>query len=64
MTLNKSLENLTEGFKMKHEWKGQQQGGDPADAGSYEWVCYCDNCGIEMDDDNEHSDCPPDEQER
>jgi hypothetical protein len=43
---------------MKHKWKGQQQGGDPADVGSYEWVCYCDNCGAESDDDNEDGECP------
>jgi rubrerythrin len=43
---------------MKHRWKGQQQGGNPAEIESYEWVCYCDNCGVEMDDDNEDEDCP------
>ena len=32
-------------------WKGQQQGGDPADAGSYEWAAYCDLCGAEKEDD-------------
>ena len=42
---------------MKHKWKGQQQGGNPSDIGSYEWICWCDNCGVESDDDNEHEEC-------
>jgi hypothetical protein len=42
---------------VKHVWKGQQMGGDPADAGSTEWVQWCDNCGVEADDDNEDGEC-------
>jgi hypothetical protein len=34
-------------------------GGDPADAGSTEWVQWCDNCGVEADDDNEDGECKP-----
>lgn len=30
-----------------HKWVGQQQGGSPAEAGSYEWVRYCSVCGME-----------------
>jgi hypothetical protein len=30
-----------------HKWVGQRRGGDPADAGSYEWVRYCEICGME-----------------
>jgi len=30
-----------------HKWVGRRQGGDPADAGSYEWVRYCSVCGME-----------------
>jgi hypothetical protein len=45
-------------YSMKHEWKGQQSGGNPAEIESYEWICYCDNCGVEMDDDNKDEDCP------
>jgi len=30
-----------------HEWTGRQRGGDPADAGSTEWVEYCALCGME-----------------
>jgi hypothetical protein len=42
---------------MKHEWKAQQQGGDPTEIESYEWICYCDNCGVERDDDNKDAEC-------
>lgn len=31
----------------KHEWKSQRQGGNPANAESYEWVTFCTKCGIE-----------------
>jgi hypothetical protein len=31
----------------KHQWVGQQMGGPPDAAESYEWVCYCKACGIE-----------------
>jgi hypothetical protein len=41
----------------KHKWTGQQAGGHPADASSYEWVCYCSECGVEQNDDNENEDC-------
>lgn len=30
-----------------HKWAGCQQGGCPSDAGSYEWVRYCEVCGME-----------------
>jgi hypothetical protein len=42
-----------------HVWKGQRAGGDPADAGSYEWVSYCENCGVEQSDETENLPCPP-----
>lgn len=44
---------------MKHKWKSQQLGGDPAEYTSYEWVTYCDECGAELNDDNEDEECPP-----
>lgn len=31
----------------QHEWIGQRQGGDPADASSNEWVVFCRLCGTE-----------------
>lgn len=31
----------------QHRWKGQRMGGSPDMAESYEWVEYCDVCGIE-----------------
>lgn len=31
----------------EHKWTGVQRGGDPAEAGSYEWVRYCQVCGME-----------------
>lgn len=42
---------------MKHKWKGQQLGGNPANESSYEWVCYCDECGAERTDDNVDEEC-------
>jgi hypothetical protein len=36
----------------KHRWVGQQAGGRPDDASSYEWVRYCDVCGVERNEDN------------
>src|SRR5271156_4463457 len=41
----------------KHRWVGQQAGGRPDDASSYEWVCYCDVCGVERNEDNEDGEC-------
>jgi hypothetical protein len=38
-----------------HKWKHQRAGGNPADIESYEWVRFCDVCGIEdtcEDDEN------------
>lgn len=32
---------------MSHKWVGRQVGGSPFNAESYEWVRYCDICGIE-----------------
>lgn len=34
-------------WKTEHKWVGCRAGGDPANAGSYEYVRYCDICGIE-----------------
>jgi hypothetical protein len=31
----------------QHHWVGRQMGGPPNALGSYEWVKYCDVCGIE-----------------
>lgn len=33
--------------RCQHEWVGQRQGGDPADAASNQWVVYCRLCGME-----------------
>lgn len=30
-----------------HCWVGRQQGGNPAEAESYEWIRYCAVCGME-----------------
>ena len=30
-----------------HKWTGLQQGGNPAETGTYEWVRYCSVCGME-----------------
>lgn len=30
-----------------HKWTGRQVGGHPANAESYEWVRFCDLCGME-----------------
>lgn len=34
-----------------HVWTGKQMGGPPDMAESYEWVGYCDVCGIEGPED-------------
>jgi len=34
-----------------HEWKRQKVGGDPAEAGSNEVVEYCEECGLENNED-------------
>jgi len=44
---------------MKHKWKGQQLGGSPVEETSTEWICYCDNCGTERNDDNKDEVCIP-----
>ncbi len=31
----------------QHKWVGRQTGGSPDMAESYEWVEYCDVCGVE-----------------
>ncbi len=31
----------------EHKWKMQRMGGNPANAESYEWVRFCEVCGIE-----------------
>lgn len=45
------IENALEPWKIDegngHKWTGQRAGGDPADGSSYEWVRYCDVCGME-----------------
>jgi hypothetical protein len=33
----------------QHQWATKRQGGDPAEAGSYERVTFCDKCGMEYD---------------
>lgn len=42
-----------------HQWKTQRQGGHPADATSYERVCFCEVCGLELTEDNQDSECDP-----
>jgi hypothetical protein len=34
-----------------HKWKGQRAGGPPDEAGSDEWVCFCEVCGWEQQGD-------------
>lgn len=41
-----------------HAWIGRQMGGSPVDASSYEWVRYCQNCGIEDTCEDPLSVCP------
>jgi hypothetical protein len=41
---------------MKHEWKGGMTPSTPDSPP--EGYCYCDNCGMEQDDDNKDEDCP------
>jgi len=31
----------------QHKWTGCRRGGSPAEADSYEWVRYCEVCGME-----------------
>jgi hypothetical protein len=45
-TAKHELEEALHGY-CQHQWTGQRRGGDPADAGSYEWVSYCALCGME-----------------
>jgi hypothetical protein len=37
-----------------HQWKSHQQyiPGEPD-----EWLCYCDVCGVEFNDETEHEEC-------
>jgi hypothetical protein len=35
----------------QHRWVGKQMGGSPDMAESYEWVEYCDICGVENTED-------------
>lgn len=44
-------------LSMLHKWVGKRVGGHPADAGSYEYVRYCENCGLE--DSGEDEPIPP-----
>jgi hypothetical protein len=41
-----------------HEWVGQRAAGDPAEEGSYEWVRYCKNCGMEDTCEDPMPPCP------
>lgn len=36
----------------QHKWTSQRQGGAPDDAGSYEVVTHCKNCGSEPPDES------------
>ena len=40
-----------------HKWTGRQQGGCPSEIGSYEWVRYCDVCGVEDTHEDPPSPC-------
>jgi hypothetical protein len=39
-----------DGSPVPHRWRGRRAGGAPDDAGSYEWVVFCEACGRERDD--------------
>lgn len=41
----------------RHQWKTQRQGGDPAEATSYERVTSCERCGVELTDANRYEVC-------
>jgi hypothetical protein len=41
---------------MKHEWKGGMTASTPDSPP--EGYSYCDLCGVEQTDDNEHEECP------
>lgn len=45
-----------------HKWIGRQRGGDPADAASYEWVRYCEECGMEDTCEDPLPECPDDDE--
>lgn len=45
---------------MKHLWITKRAGGDPAEATSYEWITYCDRCGIEYSEENAMEECSDD----
>ncbi len=36
----------------QHQWVRRRAGGDPAEAGSYEVVTYCQVCGAEKEEDD------------
>lgn len=42
---------------MKHRWMGQRMGGDPAEAGSYEYVKYCRDCGKASNGEDNDEEC-------
>jgi hypothetical protein len=42
----------------KHKWVGKRLGGNPGEAGSYEFVRYCEICGWEDPGEDEISPCP------
>ncbi len=41
-----------------HKWTGCQLGGHPADVTSYEWVRYCEVCGMEDTGEDPLPPCP------
>ena len=45
-------------MKREHKWTGCRRGGSPSEADSYEWVRYCEVCGMEDTCDDPLPDCP------
>ncbi|HXI85312.1 MAG TPA: hypothetical protein VNL17_14620 [Verrucomicrobiae bacterium] len=55
---------LLAGFALKsHKWTGCRAGGDPTEAGSNEWIRYCEVCGMEDTCEDPLPPCPPFEHE-
>ncbi len=42
---------MEEQTNCEHKYIGRQVGGDPTEASSYEWVEYCEKCGLENNGD-------------
>lgn len=40
-----------------HKWVSRRMGGNPSDAESYEYVCFCDVCGDELTEENRNGPC-------